>query len=226
MVTFPGESVEYRAARDDLLEAEKDLRRQVEAVAAKRRALPSGGLVAADYTFMTATPGAAEAPVGLDGLFSGGKESLVVYGLMYADEGEPCPMCSAFLDCLDGAIPHISQQSDVAVVAKTGAARLRDFATSRGWRNLPLYSSAGTSFNTDYHAESPAHGQLPMVNVFRMDGDVVRHFVGSEMFFEPSEPGQNPRHVDMLWPLWNTLDLTPGGRGDWYPSLRYGDGAG
>lgn len=224
MVTFPGESMEYRAARDDLLEAEKELRRHVEAVAEKRRALPPGGQVTADYTFVTATPNVAETQVGLAGLFAGGKDSLVVYGLMYADEGEPCPMCSAFLDCFDGAIPHISQQTDIAVVAKTGSTRLRNFAASRGWRDLRLYSSAGTSFNTDYHAETLAHGQVPMVNVFRKDGDVIRHFVGSEMFFQPSEPDQNPRHVDMLWPLWNTLDLTPGGRGNWYPSLRYEDG--
>jgi predicted dithiol-disulfide oxidoreductase (DUF899 family) len=36
------------------------------------------------------------------------------------------------------------------------------------------------------------------------------------------EAGQDPRHVDMLWPLWNLLDLTPEGRGkDWYPKLAY-----
>jgi predicted dithiol-disulfide oxidoreductase (DUF899 family) len=30
----------------------------------------------------------------------------------------------------------------------------------------------------------------------------------------------DPRHVDLIWPVWNLLDLTPGGRGtDWYPSL-------
>ena len=35
-------------------------------------------------------------------------------------------------------------------------------------------------------------------------------------------PGQNDRHVDMLWPLWNALDFTPAGRGrDWYPGLEY-----
>jgi predicted dithiol-disulfide oxidoreductase (DUF899 family) len=27
--------------------------------------------------------------------------------------------------------------------------------------------------------------------------------------------------VDLLWPLWNVLDLTPKGRGtDWYPRLQ------
>jgi predicted dithiol-disulfide oxidoreductase (DUF899 family) len=223
MVQYPGESADYRAARDDLLRAELDLRRQIEAVAAKRRALPLGGLVEKAYEFTSATPGTQAARVDLAGLFTGAKDSLVVYGFMYADDGTPCPMCTGFLDCFDGAVPHISQQADIAIIAKTGASRLRDWATSRGWRNLPLYSSAGTSFNADYHAETSEGAQLPMVNVFRRDGDTIRHHVASELFFAPTEPGQNPRHVDMLWPLWNTLDLTPAGRGDWYPSLKYGD---
>ena len=42
---FPGESAEYRAARDRLLEQEGELRRATEAVAVARRALPSGGVV-------------------------------------------------------------------------------------------------------------------------------------------------------------------------------------
>lgn len=222
MVQYPNESAEYRVARDELLEAEKDLRRQVEQVAAMRRELPPGGIVDTDYFFTIATPGGADTMVDLAGLFTGGKDHLVVYGFMYADDGAPCPMCTAFLDSFNGAAPHISQQADIAIVAKTGAARLRKFGIERGWRNLPLYSCAGTSFNTDYHAETAEGGQLPMVNVFRRDSDGVRHCLGSEMFFEQSEPGQNPRHVDMLWPLWNTLDLTPTGRGDWYPSLEYG----
>jgi len=25
----------------------------------------------------------------------------------------------------------------------------------------------------------------------------------------------------MLWPLWNALDLTPEGRGKWYPGLEH-----
>ena len=221
MVTFPGESAEYRAARDELLKAEMELRRQVEAVATQRRALPPGGLVEKSYVFTTASPGRGEEQLDLSGLFLGGKDSLVVYGFMYPDDGAPCPMCSAFLDSFDGAVPHIREQADVAIVAKTSASRIRDWAVDRGWRHLPLYSSAGSDFNADYHAESTTHGQMPMVNVFRRDGDAIRHVVASEMFFAPNEPGQNPRHVDMLWPLWNTLDLTPGGRGEWCPSTRY-----
>ena len=48
------------------------------------------------------------------------------------------------------------------------------------------------------------------------------HFWGS-VLFRPYPTG-NTRHVDLLWPLWNLLDLTPEGRGtDWYPQLEYAD---
>jgi predicted dithiol-disulfide oxidoreductase (DUF899 family) len=44
----------------------------------------------------------------------------------------------------------------------------------------------------------------------------------SELWFVPPEPGQNPRHVDFMWPLWSVLDRTPGGRGEsWMPRLSY-----
>jgi len=50
-ITFPGESADYRAARDRLLEQEIELRRAMEAVAAARRGLPPGGIVPEDYVF-------------------------------------------------------------------------------------------------------------------------------------------------------------------------------
>ena len=53
MVHCPNESAEYRAARDDLLRGEAELRQRTEDVAAERRALPLGGLVKEDYTFET-----------------------------------------------------------------------------------------------------------------------------------------------------------------------------
>ena len=41
-VHFPGESTEYRRARNELLDAEAELQRLNEQVAAQRRALPAG----------------------------------------------------------------------------------------------------------------------------------------------------------------------------------------
>ena len=47
------------------------------------------------------------------------------------------------------------------------------------------------------------------------------HFWGSEMG-DTSDPGEDPRGAPDPTPLWNILDLTPGGRGtDWYPKLDY-----
>src|SRR5437660_3457427 len=82
-IRFPGESAEYRAARDRLLEREIELRRAMEAVAAARRALPPGGAVPEDYVFEAAGPGGKAIQVRLSGLFAPGKGALVVYDLMF-----------------------------------------------------------------------------------------------------------------------------------------------
>ena len=81
--TFPGESGDYRAARDRLLQQEIALRRQMEAVAAARRALPPGGLVPHDYVFEEGGRNGAAAPVRLSQLFERGKDTLVVYNMMF-----------------------------------------------------------------------------------------------------------------------------------------------
>src|SRR5919198_1300047 len=127
-IAFPGESAEYRAARDRLLEREIELRRATEALAEARRALPPGGAVPEDYVFQGAGADGAPTDVRLSELFAPGKDSLVIYSFMFprdpADEspgpstGEtarlplaegPCPTCAAFLDQIDGAAEHAGQ---------------------------------------------------------------------------------------------------------------------
>jgi predicted dithiol-disulfide oxidoreductase (DUF899 family) len=66
---------------------------------------------------------------------------------------------------------------------------------------------------------------MPIMNVFRRDGGVIRHFLGSELLYVPPEPGQEYRHNDLLDPLWNVFDLAPEGRGDFQPKLAYTSGA-
>jgi predicted dithiol-disulfide oxidoreductase (DUF899 family) len=48
-----------------------------------------------------------------------------------------------------------------------------------------------------------------------------RSLWGSEILYVPLEPGQVYRHNDALDPLWNMLDLTPAGRGNFHPQLSY-----
>ena len=224
-ISFPGESLEYRAARDRLLEQEAELRRVTEAVAAARRELPPGGVVAQDYVFQQAGPGGTPTEVRLSELFVGGLDTLVIYNSMFPrsldDEG-PCPHCTSMLDALDGAAQHITQRVNFAVVAKAPLPRILAHAHQRGWRGLQLLSSAGTTYNRDYFGEDAEGGQRPMLNVFQRDGEAIRHFWGSELLDAPTEPGQDPRHVDSIDPQWNLFDFTPQGRGtDWYPDLSY-----
>ncbi len=137
---FPGESAEYRDARNDLLRKEVELRRQIESVAAARRKLPIGGR----------------------------------------------------------------------------------WARKRGWRHLRLLSSRNNSYNRDYLGETEDWGQVPSLNVFRKTDDGIYHSYNTEMLFARTEEDQEPRHVDLIWPLWNLFDLTPEGRGtDWHPRFDY-----
>jgi predicted dithiol-disulfide oxidoreductase (DUF899 family) len=240
-VTFPGESSEYRAAREELLEQELELRRAMERVAAARRALPPGGILSEDYVFQGAGADGAPADVRLSELFAPGKDSLVIYSFMFPrDPGDerpgpssgrtsllrleegPCPSCVAFLDQLDGAAEHASQHINLAVIAKAPLERVLTFADERGWRRLRLLSSAGNTYNRDYLAETEQGAQRPMLNVFHRDDGVIRHFWGSELFYAPADPGQDPRHVGTLEPVWNLFDLTPEGRPrDWDEQLSY-----
>jgi predicted dithiol-disulfide oxidoreductase (DUF899 family) len=240
MTTYPGESAEYRAARDRLLEQEIELRRTTEAVAETRRRLPPGGTVPEDYVFRGLGPDGAPTDVRLSELFAPGRDSLAIYSMMFPRyhgddrpgppggqtarlplaEG-PCPSCTALLDQLDGAAEHVSQNMNFAVVAKTPLERVVAFAQERGWRRLRALSSADNTYNRDYLAETPEGDQMPMLNVFHRDRDAIRHFWGSEMLYAPTDPGQDPRHVGELEPLWNFFDLIPEGRPDWDEQLSY-----
>jgi predicted dithiol-disulfide oxidoreductase (DUF899 family) len=223
-VRFPGESATYRRARDKLLQAEVALRRQTEAVAAQRRRLPLGGAVPVDYVFEQATAGFGPGEeVTLSQLFTRPEASLAVYSFMYGPTmADPCPMCTSFLDSLDGEAPHIMQRINLAVVARSPIGRIIDFAQLRGWQNLPLLSSLENSYNRDYHGESESGAQLPCLNVFVKRNSRIHHVWASELLFGKTEPGMGHRHLDMIWPLWNLLDFTPEGRGtSWHPKLSY-----
>jgi len=230
-VRFPGESDEYRRARDELLKSEIDLRRQIEGVAAQRRALPLGGVVPHDYSFEEWDAGTNTArPVRLSELFADGKDTLFLYSHMFipGKKGLPleegCPSCTAIIDAIDGEVPHITQRINFAVVARPPIERFRAHAQSRGWRHARLLSSANNTYNPDYQAESPGGDQMPMATVFARRGGEIHHFWSSELFLVPTEPGQDMRHVDFMWPLWLILDRTPEGRcTDWRPELDYAD---
>ena len=205
-ITFPAESPEYRAARDRLLGQEIELRRATEAVAAARRELPAGGVLPQDYVFQAAGADGSPADVRFSELFAPGKDSLVIYSMMFPrDPGDqrpgpasgqtarlplaegPCPSCTALLDQLEGAAGHVTQRVNLVAVAQSPLPRILTFASERGWRRLRLLSSAGNTYNRDYLAETAQGSQLPMLNVFHRDGETIRHFWGSELLYAPQK---------------------------------------
>lgn len=242
-VTFPNESPEYRAARNTLLRSEIALRREMEAVAAEVRALPPGGAVPQDYEFDHIGSDGTPAKVRLSELFRPGTDTLIAYHFMFPrhrsdkrpgptsgteaalplEEG-PCPSCTALLDNWEGAAAHVEGLgANIVAVAKAPIERVAAFAADHGWRHLKLVSAAGNSFKRDYHGEDAEGQQVPILTVFHKDADgVVRLSWASELLFEPSDPGQDPRHVGTVEPMWTLLDLTPGGRPDAYEQFDYG----
>ena len=108
------ESDEYLSRREELRLAEIELMRQRERVAELRRQLPQGAAVE-DYNFLEgpAHLEGGDAPtrtVRLSELFSGPNRSLVIYHFMYGKaQTQPCPMCTAWIDCINGIARHLTQ---------------------------------------------------------------------------------------------------------------------
>ena len=215
-----GAGDEYIAARIELAKAERVLRDQVEAVAAARRKMPLGTLLAGyELAEGPADLGLREPVTAtqLRDLF-GEHDTLVIYHLMFAPEDESaCPMCSMWVDGFHGVAHHLAQHVAFAVVGKAPLAKLRDWALHRGWDGLRILSSHDTTFNADLNAERADGGQRPMISVFTADGEDVRHFYTLPAnFLDDTQRG-----IDLLSPVWNVLDLLPAGRGEWYADNAY-----
>lgn len=237
----PGASAEWRAARRKLLQAEIEQRRVMEAVAVQRRALPPGPALVEDFQFDGLGADGHPTKLGFGDLFRDGTNSLVVYHYMFprhamddragAESGEtaslplkdqPCPSCTALLDQLNAAVPHFEAAGgNFIVMAKTALPNLLAVARDREWKNLRLISSAGSTFDRLYHAESD-DGQNPMLFTFSRDPDgTIRFFWASDLTFTDGDPGQDHRASGTVEPFWTLLDLTPDGRGPFHEQLQY-----
>ena len=211
-LSYPNETDAYRSARNDLLDAEIALRAQIEAVAAKRRALPPGGELSQDYAFI----GQDGETRTLSSLF-GDKTTLALYSYMYAlDAARPCPACTSLLDGLNALVPQITQRIAFAAVSSTRPEQLATISKERNWKSILLISAYGTDYQSLYHGRS-ADGEQPMMNVFTKQEGVIRHSWGSEMLY--ADLDGHPRHMDLAWPIWGILDMTPEGRGEFFPQV-------
>lgn len=213
---YPNESAEYRAARNQLLADEIELRRHVERVASQRRRLPRGGEIAQDFELASET-----GPIRFSSLF-GRHQTLMVYSMMYGPQrNAPCPSCTSFLTAWNGIAVNLRERVAIAVTARSPIERLVEYRNNRGLTNLPFVSDLSGEYTRTY--VNPEDADVPGFSLFTRDNDVIRHFYSGEMSGAMSDPGQDPRGGPDLDPLWLMLDLTPEGRGtDWYPKLDYG----
>jgi predicted dithiol-disulfide oxidoreductase (DUF899 family) len=222
---LPNESPGYLAKREELRLAEIELLNQRERCAELRRGLPQGATIR-DYEFLEG-PAALDQgdepvrKVSLSELFTAPDRSLLIYQMMYGKtQTEPCPMCTAWLDDWNGIAHHLAQKIDTAIVAAADPSALRSLARERGWNRLRLLSAGDSTFKYDLGSEDREGNQDSTISVFTRDSDgTLRHFysVHPRLSEDIKERG-----IDEYNPIWNVLDLTPQGRGDFVASLDYG----
>ncbi|WP_211328615.1 DUF899 domain-containing protein [Thermomonospora umbrina] len=145
---------EWLAARKELLAKEKELTRARDRVNADRRRLP---MVRVDepYTFQ-----GPNGEVGLLDLFEG-RRQLVVHHFMWSydidDEGNEhprdvgCASCSAAADGIAGLRRLHARNTTLVAVSRAPYDKIAAFRERMGW-TFPWYSSAGGTFNHDFHA--------------------------------------------------------------------------
>jgi predicted dithiol-disulfide oxidoreductase (DUF899 family) len=217
-----GTREEWRAARLELLKAEKDLTRRNDELARQRRELPWVP-VDKDYRFETEEGGAS-----LGDLFGGRSQMLVYHFMLGPDWAEGCPSCSAVADGFAGSVPHF-ENHDVAfvVVSRAPLDEILAYKRRMGW-GFRWVSSFGSDFNYDFHASIDADlapveynyrdqaqleednvawrdwsGEQPGMSAFAREGGAVFHTYSAYS-----------RGLDGLWGMWQWLDRAPLGRNE------------
>jgi predicted dithiol-disulfide oxidoreductase (DUF899 family) len=221
---LPNESEEYLSKREELRRAEIELWHQRERVAELRRQLPQGPAIQ-DYVFQEVPAGldAGDSPirtVRLSQLFTAPDRSVVLYQFMFGKrQTKPCPMCTAWIDGFNAVAHHLAQNLDLAIVAAVDPVSLRSHARTRGWNRLRLLSAGPSTFKYDFGSEDKEGNQDSTISVFTKDNDgTIRHsYTGHPWLAQDIKE----RGIDELTPIWNVMDLTRQGRGEFYAKLEY-----
>jgi predicted dithiol-disulfide oxidoreductase (DUF899 family) len=188
-------AAEWQRQRDELLKAEKEATRALDALAARRRRLP---MVKIDNGYAFATPAGTKT---LLDLFDG-RGQLVVYQFMDNGPDDYCPGCTNFTNAVVNLAALAERGVSWVTVSNMPLAQIEAYKARMGW-TLPFVSSRGTSFADDFGADGGF-----MLSVFLRDGEAVYRTYST-----------TARGVDRLIFLHNVLDLTPYGRQeDWEDS--------
>ena len=138
-----GTQEEWQAARDALLNEEKEHTRRGDDLARKRRELPWVA-VEKDYVFET-----ADGTKKLADLFDG-RSQLVVYHFMFGPSYDAgCPVCTSIADTLAPQVPHLrAKDTTLLLASRAPLAKLLAYRERMGW-DIPWVSSGGSDFNRD-----------------------------------------------------------------------------
>jgi predicted dithiol-disulfide oxidoreductase (DUF899 family) len=157
---------EFDAAREKLIEREKEHTRQADELARQRRELPRVA-IEKDYEF-----DAEDGTRTLAELFDG-RSQLLVYHFMFGPTYEAgCPTCSSMADGMNGLLPHLhARDLTLAFVSTAPIEKLQTYKQRMGW-SIPWASSANSDFSFDVGASShveqvreqmPPEDQLPPI---------------------------------------------------------------
>ena len=183
---------EWSKVREQLLVKEKDLTRQLDALAAERRRLPMVR-IEKNYTF-----DGPQGQVSLLDLFDG-RRQLIVYHFMFAPGGKPCTGCSSFTDNI-GHLAHLrARDTSLVLVSRAPLAEILPYKQRMGW-TVPWVSSHRSDFNYDFRVTTQ-DGESFGLSAFLRDGEAVYR-----TYFTTA------RGADRLRIDFNLLDLTPLGR--------------
>jgi predicted dithiol-disulfide oxidoreductase (DUF899 family) len=129
-------------------------------------------------------------------------------------------MCTAWIDSWNGVAHHLAQNIDLTIVAAADLPALRAHARKRGWDKLRLLSAGISTFKYDLGSEDREGNQDSTISVFTRDTEgTMRHFYSVHPRLAHNI---ETRGIDEYNPIWNILDLTPQGRGEFEASLEYG----
>jgi predicted dithiol-disulfide oxidoreductase (DUF899 family) len=157
----------WQAARQELLQREKQHTRMGDELARQRRQLP---WVAIDKPYRFDTDHGTQT---LAELFDG-RSQLLVYHFMFGPSYQAGdPVNSSIADTLDGLLPHLhARDVTVLLVSRAPLEKLRAYKRRMGWR-LPWVSAATSDFNVDFGASftkeqvrgftAPREGGLPPI---------------------------------------------------------------
>jgi predicted dithiol-disulfide oxidoreductase (DUF899 family) len=137
---------QWRAARLELLEAEKEHTRRADELARRRQELP-WVRVDKEYRFDTDDGNAS-----LADLFRGRSQLLIYHFMFGPDFKAGCPSCSAIADGFDGSVVHLANHDvTLTAVSRAPLAKLQAYKKRMGW-SFPWASSFGGDFNYDFQA--------------------------------------------------------------------------